>query len=72
MYSVKSFAYDEFFKKVATAKATGELRREGFPSRFINFGVEIRAGKGNAEFAVPSVTFDGPTPDEVRTLALQF
>jgi hypothetical protein len=72
MYSVKSFAYDEFFKKIATAKATGELRREGFPSRFINFGVEIRPGKGNAEFAVPSVTFGEPTADEVRVLAAQF
>lgn len=72
MYSVKSFAYDTFFKAIATAKATGELRREGYPSRFINLGVEIRPGKGNAEFAVPTVTFGGPTPDEVRLLAAQF
>jgi hypothetical protein len=72
IYAVKSFAYDNFFKVIATAKATGELRKEGYPSRFILFTPEIQSGKGNAEFAVPSVKFGAPTSAEVRALAAQF
>ena len=71
MFSVKSFAYDEFFSAVATAKATGELRRGGYPSRFIILQPEIRAGKGNAEFAVPAIKFGEPTSEAVRAIAAE-
>jgi len=72
LYSVKSFAYDRFFKEIATAKATGELRKEGFSSRFVLFTPQVEAGKGNAEFAVPSIKFGGVTSMEVRNIAAQF
>jgi hypothetical protein len=72
IYSVKSFAYDAFFKTIATAKMTGELRKDGYASKIIEFTSEIKAGKGNAEFAVPSIKFGAPTSAELRTLASQF
>lgn len=72
LYSVKSFAYEEFFQTIATAKVTGELRKDGWSSRFIQVVPEIRAGKGNAEFAVPTVRFGAPTPEAVRQLAAQY
>jgi hypothetical protein len=72
IYSVKSFAYDAFFKTIATAKATGELRKDGYSSKFVEFLPEIQSGKGNAEFAVPSIKFGDVTPDDVRALAAQF
>lgn len=71
MFSVKSFAYDEFFATVATARATGELRRGGYPSRFILLQPEIRPGKGNAEFAVPAIKFGEQTSDAVRAIAAE-
>lgn len=71
MYSVKSFAYDYFFSEIATAKATGELRRGGFSSRFINILPAIQPGKGNAEFAVPSITFGEHTSDAVKAIAAE-
>ncbi|MCH9817298.1 MAG: hypothetical protein K0U64_12760 [Actinomycetia bacterium] len=72
LYSVKSFAYDRFFTVVATAKVTGELRKDGNTSRFIEYTPRIEAGKGNAEFAVPSVKFGDVTSPELRALAAQF
>lgn len=72
IYSVKSFAYDAFFKQIATAKATGELRKDGYASKYIEFLPEIKAGKGNAEFVVPSIKFGESTPEDVRKLAAQF
>lgn len=72
LYSVKSFAYEEFFQEIATAKATGELRKGGWSSRFIKLIPEIRAGKGNAEFAVPTVKFGELTPDSVREIAAAY
>jgi hypothetical protein len=71
MYSVKSFAYDAFFSEIATAKATGELRRGGFSSRFINLLPSIQAGKGNAEFAVPSISFGEHTSDALKAIAAE-
>lgn len=72
LYSVKSFAYDRFFTVVATAKLTGELRKEGYTSRLIEYTPQIEAGKGNAEFAVPSIKFGDVTSPELRALAAQF
>jgi len=72
LYSVKSFAYDRFFTVVATAKLTGELRKEGYSSRVLLYTPQIEAGKGNAEFAVPSIKFGEVTSPEVRELAAQF
>lgn len=72
IYSVKSFAYEAFFKTIATAKATGELRKYGYASKYIEFVPEIKAGKGNAEFVVPGIKFGDSTPDDVRALAAQF
>jgi hypothetical protein len=72
LYSVKSFAYDRFFTVVATAKLTGELRKEGYTSRFLEYTPQIEAGKGNAEFAVPSIKFGDLTSPELRALAAQF
>lgn len=72
LYTVKSFAYDRFFTVVATAKLTGELRKDGASSRFIHYTPEIEAGKGNAEFAVPSIKFGEVTSPELRALASQF
>jgi hypothetical protein len=69
LYSVKSFAYERFFMAVATAKAAGELRKDGYSSRFIRFISEIEPGKGNAEFAVPSISFGEATPESVRRIA---
>lgn len=71
LFSVKSFAYDEFFATVATAKVTGELRRGGYSSRFILLQPEIRAGKGNAEFAVPAIKFGEQTSEGVRAIAAE-
>jgi len=71
LYTVKSFAYDAFFVEVSTAKATGELRRGGFSSRFINVKPTIEQGKGNSEFAVPSITFGEHTSDAVRAIAAE-
>lgn len=72
LYTVKSFAYDRFFMAIATAKLTGELRKDGVTSRFIVYTPEIEAGKGNAEFAVPSIKFGDVTSPELRALAAQF
>lgn len=71
MYTVKSFAYDAFFKEVATAHATGELRKGGYPSRFIHIQPTIQAGKGNAEFAVPTISFGERTSEAVRAIAAE-
>ncbi len=71
LYSVKSFAYDNFFVEIATAKATGELRKGGYSSRFILLTPTIQAGKGNAEFAVPTVAFGVPTSEEVKKIAAE-
>lgn len=71
LYSVKSFAYDNFFIEIATAKATGELRKGGYSSRFISLTPTIQAGKGNAEFAVPTVAFGAPTSEAVRAIAAE-
>lgn len=72
IYSVKSFAYETFFQEIATSKATGELRKGGWASRFIRVIPEIRSGKGNAEFAVPTVKFGDETGEAVRQLAAQY
>jgi hypothetical protein len=72
LYSVKSFAYDRFFAEIATAKLTGELRKDGYSSRFVLFTPEVEVGKGNAEFAVPGVKFGEPTSEALRQLAAQF
>lgn len=71
LYSVKSFAYDRFFSEIATAKVTGELRKEGYSSRFILYTPAVEPGKGNAEFAVPSIRFGEITPESVRQIAAQ-
>jgi hypothetical protein len=72
LYSVKSFAYDRFFAEIATAKLTGELRKDGYSSRFVLFTPEVEVGKGNAEFAVPGIKFGEPTSEALRQLAAQF
>lgn len=71
MFSVKSFAYEEFFISIATAKATGELRKGGYSSRFINIQPTIKPGKGNAEFAVPTITFGEHTSEAVKGIAAE-
>lgn len=71
LFSVKSFAYDAFFIEIATAKATGELRKGGYSSRFVLLTPTIQAGKGNAEFAVPTVAFGGHTSDAVKAIAAE-
>jgi hypothetical protein len=72
LYTVKSFAYDRFFSVIATAKLTGELRKDGFTSRFVEYTPQIETGVGNAEFAVPSIKFGEVTSPELRALAAQF
>ncbi len=71
MYTVKSFAYDAFFKEIATAHATGELRKGGYSSRFIHIHPSIQPGKGNAEFAVPTISFGERTSEAVRAIAAE-
>jgi len=71
LYSVKSFAYDRFFVALATAKATGELRKGGWSSRFVLYTPEIEVGKGNSEFAVPSVKFGEHTSAGVQAIAAE-
>lgn len=72
IYTVKSFAYESFFQEIATAKATGELRKGGWASRYIKVTPVIRPGKGNAEFACPEVEFGEITPDDVRAIAAAY
>lgn len=72
IYTVKSFAYESFFQEIATAKATGELRKGGWASRYINVSIRIEPGKGNSEFALPEVSFGDHTPEDVQQLAAAY